>query len=862
MKSFVDFDQIKPVYNTDDDVKGFYNSFLSCAKEYKRASAYFSDGFYCFISKGLSELLKGGGTMKLLLSTEIDKASLEQIRVGYKLKKEKSDYIKECINNSIFDLSKIKDDISIVAFLIAIDKLDIHFVFKEEGLFHDKYAILSDGFGNELLLSGSNNETIASVLKNHESFEITPSWGEVGKLDLEKIKTRKNEFDKTWNNEVSSLVVLPMNEVLKEELIDNIAKEKGAKYQQFQKFIRTSIDEEGHIRIQTNAGLEDIKKKYKFNSFIKPFVIKESDTTVLLKPFSLVKDVIDVLNIVQGISEELKIRFVVSELLRKYIEKYYLDLSELAAEGRKIKDHEYLKANTDFIEFTNTVQNLLKRPLKLAQLEAAYHIVKLRRTMNFSVPGSGKTSAILGAYEFLHNLDQSDPNYVDRVLVLGPLNCFKAWKDEFSVVSKQYSKYDVTQILDIKELGDIATKNTVIKTDFKASKIVLVNFDVVTSIDNSLHEVVDDKTMVVFDEIHRIKNYQSEKMPACAKIIDNTKYRVALTGTPLPNGYKDLYCMFNLLFGEYATNYFGMHLDNLAKADKDFEEQGVESSHFNELIFPFFVRVSKQDLDVPPANADHLIYVETTEEENAEYKKILDENENALSAAIKLTELGCIPHRLNRDTNEAEKEFLTEEDSNKELDISQVNLDVTSKVQAFLSEIEKHEGKSVVWCIFTDTIQKLYYLLMNKGYKVAMIYGSTDTKERSEIIDKFNNSTDFDIIITNPHTLAESVSLHKACHQAYYVELNYNLAQYLQSRDRIHRLGLPKDQQTDYYIFINNYDDNVQMSIDYEIYRRLRKKERRMVLAIEGGSLLSLNDKPYQEWDDIIKLLKKNRKKK
>ena len=53
------------------------------------------------------------------------------------------------------------------------------------------------------------------------------------------------------------------------------------------------------------------------------------------------------------------------------------------------------------------------------------------------------------------------------------------------------------------------------------------------------------------------------------------------------------------------------------------------------------------------------------------------------------------------------------------------------------------------------------------------------------------------VIITNPHTLAESVSLHKSCHDAVYVELNFNLSQYLQSRDRIHRLGIPsntKDQ--------------------------------------------------------------------
>lgn len=58
---------------------------------------------------------------------------------------------------------------------------------------------------------------------------------------------------------------------------------------------------------------------------------------------------------------------------------------------------------------------------------------------------------------------------------------------------------------------------------------------------------------------------------------------------------------------------------------------------------------------------------------------------------------------------------------------------------------------------------------------------------------------DLDFLITNPHTLAESVSLHSICHDAIYFEYSYNLVHLLQSKDRIHRLGLPSDQYTQYY---------------------------------------------------------------
>ena len=66
------------------------------------------------------------------------------------------------------------------------------------------------------------------------------------------------------------------------------------------------------------------------------------------------------------------------------------------------------------------------------------------------------------------------------------------------------------------------------------------------------------------------------------------------------------------------------------------------------------------------------------------------------------------------------------------------------------------------------------------------------------IINKFRNK-ELDVLITNPHTLAESISLHSVCHNAIYYEYSYNLVHLLQSKDRIHRLGLAEDQYTQYY---------------------------------------------------------------
>ena len=859
IKSYTDLTPVKPVYDTDDDVRKFYVEYLSSTKEYKRASAYFSTGFYDYISKGLEKLISSGGRMQLILSTDVDESVLSEIRKGLEVKKDKPEFISSLLEKSVFRFSDVETDLSLVAFLIAIDRLDIRFAFMREGegIFHDKFAILKDYYGNEMILSGSNNETAASVMKNHESFETTINWDEPGKNELKKIEVRKAMFERYWNDEAPSIVVLPMTEVMKESLIERISTPEAVG--KYPAFIRIGFDDYGNLKIQTNIGLEKLFSKYKFDNYIQPFISTCSSTSISLRKLDMIEDVAFICNIVEDLSNDLKARFVETEGLKAFLDKNHLDMKKLAAEGILIKSGD-LAGDLDFVEFCSTVQGCVKRPLKEAQLVAAYHVAKLRRSMNFSVPGSGKTSAVLGAYEYLNSLDKNNIDHIDRLLVIGPLNCFKSWKDEYAVVSKSYEKYDPTQILDIRDVSLSGEKCTLIRYDFPKAKLVLVNYDSVVSLCDVLSEFVDSRTMVVFDEIHRIKNYESEKFPSCRKIISGSRFRVALTGTPLPNGYRDLLCMFTLLYDEYAQTYFNMYVDDLAAADKAFDENGLESERLNAKIFPFFIRTNKHELNVPPAEPDNVIKVRTTKEEDDLYSSVLNESsDDYLGASIRLTEIGCIPKRLLYDEAEKTSEYLSG-DFESFCDDDDVDMEVTSKLAAFLETIDKQKGKSVVWCLFTDTIRKVHRLLLQRGYKSALIYGNTPLEERNSIIDAFNKTDKIDVIVTNPNTLAESVSLHKACHNAYYLELNYNLAHYLQSRDRIHRLGLAPEIKTNYFIFINCYFGNEDSSIDNEIYRRLQKKEKRMIEAIDHGSLLYRYESSVGEYEDIIQHIRKAEK--
>ena len=105
------------------------------------------------------------------------------------------------------------------------------------------------------------------------------------------------------------------------------------------------------------------------------------------------------------------------------------------------------------------------------------------------------------------------------------------------------------------------------------------------------------------------------------------------------------------------------------------------------------------------------------------------------------------------------------------------------------------------------------------------------TFNRESELEKFKNNDDYNVLIAIPASLAESVSLHKQCHHAIYVDRTYNGGHYMQSLKRIHRVGL-KDIITSYYI-IESKD-----CIDQEIAINLAEKKRNLDAFYNNSELV------------------------
>lgn len=190
---------------------------------YKRAAAYFSSTSFQAISKGLSHLIAKGGAMQLIVSVVITEADYNAILQG---KKGIVSIIDGIFGDEelLFDMIN-NDSVNALCQLVASGKLEIKFLISKRGIFHMKFGILEDAFGNQISFSGSLNETLAGYKQNGEEFKVFRSWisgeDEYVKIDLEK-------FDMYWQNKIQSddVLIADMPEDAKRHMAEAASKGK------------------------------------------------------------------------------------------------------------------------------------------------------------------------------------------------------------------------------------------------------------------------------------------------------------------------------------------------------------------------------------------------------------------------------------------------------------------------------------------------------------------------------------------------------------------------------------------------------------------------------------------------------------
>lgn len=856
--------QIKSIYSTDvDDIANdFYIPLLSGAKSYKRVSGYFSSSALALFATGIEELIYNKGTYRLLISNQLSKEDFELIRSGY-LNRES---FERQIANNLSDYSNLsakqKKNFANVAYLIEIKVMDIKVGFTHEGLFHSKYGIISDESNNKVYFSGSLNETRAAFLNNYESITVVKSWN--NENDNQTICYEEEHFDELWNNNVNNFIfVKEFNEILYSSIMqyskgkivmDSALMTEDALILYYETNQLKIEDNLTSMKVdETERRIKKLKNRYLHNRELWKFKTQIS-----------YKDIEDILKIITDYGRRTGTKIVVSDSVYNFIESQRFEIDDISNRGMMIKNKDS-SLNEKFNQFNQIVSNELARNLRPIQSWVSFYMATMRRVGNFSVPGSGKTAMVYGTYAYL---SASSIDEVDQIIMIGPKSSFKSWKDEFQLVFQNKRKLSV---LDIHSDDFHPSK---LSMNVKDYNLILINYDSVKKYQESLKSLINSRTMLVFDEVHKIKRIDGIKANAALELAQQAKYRYVLTGTPIPNGYQDVWNFLHILYQDEYMSYFGV--TKLELQNMDF----IAMEKFNEKLFPFYWRVTKNDLGVPPVNKDNM-YVEiaTPQEQKiidllwrkyshspfALYTRLIQFSSNPMLLTKNIEKTMFIDDYNDNDGDEnTSKNNLTfeyDERMNDEPNYTSEELTLIESVPTsskFESAILKadnlvQERKTVlIWCIFVDTMHKVVSRLKSKGHRVALIYGGISASEREQIITDFQNAN-YDILVTNPHTLAESVSLHNICHDAIYLEYSFNLTHMLQSRDRIHRLGLKDTDETNYYYFALEGENGKRSTIDKKIYYKLKEKEKIMIDSIEGthiGVDFSIDEK-----EEIINMI-------
>lgn len=459
-----------------------------------------------------------------------------------------------------------------------------------------------------------------------------------------------------------------------------------------------------------------------------------------------------------------------------------------------------------------------KRSLTINQLNNLKKISHLPGAATFSVPGAGKTTEAL-AFFFVNATD------IDRLLVVAPKNTFSAWDEQLDAcMGENYGKF-------VRLRGGEAAIQIALRTN---PRFMLITYDQLSRVKNTIVPLLSSGNIYMFlDESHRIKGgKQIKRADAILEMAHLPKRKLIMSGTPMPQSPKDMVSQFSFL---YPT--------------KD-----VTDTTVIDLIQPIFVRTTKGQLGIP--KLDHrVVQVPMTQLQREIYKTLKSEVRRQLnpvlsdSSRYELRRIGkCVMKVM---------EFV----SNPSLLSNDMDYAFDRRVGALLLESDgpkidyvcrrarqlAAEGKKVlIWSSFVQNVELIALRLSDLG--AEFIHGGVDAGDESDFdtregkIKRFHTDDTCKVLVANPAACSEGISLHKVCQYAIYLDRSFNAAHYMQSEDRIHRLGLSPDAKPQIE-FVECED-----SIDQVVRTRLELKVKTMAQALEDSSLsVEISSVDYDE---------------
>ncbi len=495
------------------------------------------------------------------------------------------------------------------------------------------------------------------------------------------------------------------------------------------------------------------------------------------------------------------------------------------------------------------------RKLKDFQLRDLQRLLSLENGANFSVPGAGKTTVTLALHILTRKPDQI-------FIVIGPKASFPAWREVVTDCIKPDAPDGNAESFTILTTSGDALRKALHSgaTRFVLSyDLMIQNADILTEFASQ------NRVHLVLDEAHRMKaGFASQRGSLLLNIAPLPIRRDILTGTPMPQHPSDIQSQLDFLWPGAGL---GLQIS-----------RGTAP---RQVLGELYVRTTKQDLGLPKPHR-HFLSVPMAEGQMALYGIVKNEFLHQVStlgldgrfdapaakrSVMRLLQLSANPVLALRSIAD---DALHMDSGILEQVIAEGPSSKMRAVADHARQLAAEGRKTVIWTIFTDTIQQMETLLADLN--PVSLYGAVPSGEPTEPdtregrIRRFHEDPSCMVMIANPAAAGEGISLHKVCHDAIYLDRSYVTTHYLQSIDRIHRLGLPPGVETNIYIYRTLAPMGLGC-IDHSVSHRLRQKLRALQVLLDDPDLHEIafdeenSDDPI-DWDispddvrDLIEVL-------
>lgn len=375
--------------------------------------------------------------------------------------------------------------------------------------------------------------------------------------------------------------------------------------------------------------------------------------------------------------------------------------------------------------------------------------------------GLGKTLQVIALISQLSEKGNT------RILIVAPTTLIFNWKNELGKFAPHLDylihhgqRYDSAEDL---------RNHSVILTSYG---LVINDLDLLSKIDFDL---------IVADESQAIKNVSSLRYKAITKL--KSKFKLALTGTPIENGISELFAQMNFVNPGFFRS-FSHFTDNYLKELKNGNPEIL--GELKQKIQPFILRRTKEEvLTELPEKTEEYLYCEMGSAQKKIYeayrneyrdyllKKFDEEGANqskmyVLEGLTKLRQI-CDSPKLIQPTDSAEN---------------------STKIDLLMEHIQEKTGSHKV-LIFSQFVKMLDLVRVNLE-KLSISYsyldGQTSLKEREHTVNRFQDESQIRVFLISIKAGGTGLNL-TAADYVYILDPWWNPAVENQAIDRCYRMG-------------------------------------------------------------------------